>query len=81
MSLNFIATTRHVGQGASQALEDAGYLSHLIRKMPSISGSGTPTSEELLSVFSAFQQARQPRTRKIIKKPTGKETKNASTLP
>jgi 2-polyprenyl-6-methoxyphenol hydroxylase-like FAD-dependent oxidoreductase len=67
MNLNLIATPRHVGQGASQALEDAGYLSHLLRQLPSISGSGSPTSEELVSVFSAFQQARQPRTKKIIK--------------
>jgi 2-polyprenyl-6-methoxyphenol hydroxylase-like FAD-dependent oxidoreductase len=66
MDLNLIATPRHVGQGASQALEDAGYLSHLLQQLPSICDSGTPTSEELVSVFSAFQQARQPRTKKII---------------
>ena len=66
MNLNLIATPRHVGQGASQALEDAAYLSHLLQQLPSRSGTGTPTSEELLSIFSAFQRARQPRTKKII---------------
>jgi 2-polyprenyl-6-methoxyphenol hydroxylase-like FAD-dependent oxidoreductase len=66
MNLNLIATPRHVGQGASQALEDAAYLSHLLRQLPSISGTGRPTSEELVSVFSAFQRARQPRTKKIV---------------
>ena len=66
LDLNLIATPRHVGQGASQALEDAGYLSHLLQQLPSICGPGTPTSEELVSVFSAFQKARQPRTKQIM---------------
>lgn len=61
-----IATPPHAGQGASQALEDAAYLSYLLRKLPSLSGSGSPTSTELNSVLSAFQEARQPRANQII---------------
>jgi len=62
------ATPPHAGQGASQALEDAAYLSYLLRQLPSLSGSdsGTPTSAELNSVLSAFQEARQPRANQII---------------
>jgi len=60
------ATPPHAGQGASQALEDAAYLSYLLRKLPSLSGSGAPTSTELNSVLSAFQEARQPRANQII---------------
>lgn len=61
-----VATPPHAGQGASQALEDAAYLSYLLRKMPSLSGSRKPTSAELDAILSAFQKARQPRANKII---------------
>lgn len=61
-----IATPPHAGQGASMALEDAAYLSYLLRELPSMSGLGTPTSAELNSVLSTFQKARQPRANRVI---------------
>ena len=66
MNLNLLATSHHVGQGASQALEDTTYLSHLFWQLPSRSGTGMPMSEELVSIFSTFQGAHQPCTKKII---------------
>lgn len=60
------ATPPHAGQGASQALEDAAYLAHLLRQLLSSSGSGIPTAAEIRSVLSSFQQARQPRVSEII---------------
>jgi len=61
-----IATPPHAGQGASQALEDAAYLSHLLRQLLSSNKSDTPTTVELRTVLSAFQAARQPRVNAII---------------
>jgi 2-polyprenyl-6-methoxyphenol hydroxylase-like FAD-dependent oxidoreductase len=60
-----IATPPHGGQGASQSLEDAAYLSHLLRQLLS-SKSDAPTTDELSSVFSQFQDGRQPRVNAII---------------
>jgi 2-polyprenyl-6-methoxyphenol hydroxylase-like FAD-dependent oxidoreductase len=59
------ATPPHAGQGASQALEDAAYLSHILRQLLADSKTG-PTIYELRSVLSAFQEARQPRVKEII---------------
>jgi 2-polyprenyl-6-methoxyphenol hydroxylase-like FAD-dependent oxidoreductase len=60
------ATPPHAGQGASQALEDAAYLAHLLRQLLSSTESDVLTTTELRSVLSAFQEARQPRVSKII---------------
>ena len=51
------AVAPHSGQGASMALEDAMYLSKLLRE-----SNGTPIEK----VFTAFEQHRRPRTDKVI---------------
>jgi 2-polyprenyl-6-methoxyphenol hydroxylase-like FAD-dependent oxidoreductase len=60
------ATPPHAGQGASQALEDAAYLAHLLRQLLSSTKSDVLTTMELRSVLSAFQEARQKRVNEII---------------
>lgn len=58
----------HSGQGASQALEDAAYLSYLIRqyldqRSNSVQGSA---GTELHSLLDTFQKERQPRVDEIV---------------
>ncbi|KAI6158731.1 FAD/NAD(P)-binding domain-containing protein [Pisolithus thermaeus] len=52
----------HSGQGASQALEDAAYLAHLLRQYLQHRDSAT----DLQSVLDTFQKARQPRVDEIV---------------
>jgi len=55
----------HSGQGASQALEDAGYLAYLLRKEIESTVSG---SNELdwTSMLARFQMDRQPRVNEMV---------------
>lgn len=61
-----VATPPHSGQGASQALEDAGYLATLIRQLLVQNKASTPTSDQLRDVFTIFQEGRQDRVAMII---------------
>lgn len=60
-----IAMPPHSGQGASQALEDAGYLAYLLRRQV-----GTSDSEanklDWTSMLATFQMNRQPRVNEIV---------------
>ncbi|KAF7973642.1 hypothetical protein HWV62_14718 [Athelia sp. TMB] len=60
------ATPPHSGQGASQALEDAGYLANLMREMLLQNETSVPTAAQLHDTFALFQKARQPRVSMII---------------
>ncbi|KAG9314562.1 FAD/NAD(P)-binding domain-containing protein [Chiua virens] len=58
----------HSGQGASQALEDAGYLAYLLRKQlesaaPSVPGANTL---DWTSTLATFLKNRQPRVQRIV---------------
>ncbi|KAI5991590.1 FAD/NAD(P)-binding domain-containing protein [Pisolithus albus] len=52
----------HSGQGASQALEDAAYLAHLLRQYLQHRDPAT----DLQSVLDTFQKVRQPRVDEIV---------------
>jgi len=55
----------HSGQGASQALEDAGYLAYLLRRQ--IKGAASETNElDWASMLASFQTDRQPRVDEIV---------------
>ncbi|KAF8845299.1 FAD/NAD(P)-binding domain-containing protein [Paxillus ammoniavirescens] len=57
----------HSGQGASQSLEDAGYLAYLLRQYLEKSSSTQGFDvEDLMSTLAAFQAGRQPRVDGII---------------
>ena len=58
----------HSGQGASQALEDAAYLAHLIRKYLDQHSNFTQESAAtaLRSLLDTFQKERQPRVDEIV---------------
>lgn len=58
----------HSGQGASQALEDAGYLAHLLRQYLNQhrDSVGVSATADLHSVLDTFQKERQPRVDEIV---------------
>jgi len=58
----------HSGQGASQALEDAGYLAHLLRSRIGTAASDNSKANELnwTSILASFQKDRQPRVNGIV---------------
>ncbi|KAH7924021.1 FAD/NAD(P)-binding domain-containing protein [Leucogyrophana mollusca] len=56
----------HSGQGASQALEDAAHLGHLLRQYMSSSGEQEASLSDIRSVLSTFQKAREGRVGGII---------------
>lgn len=55
----------HSGQGASQALEDAGYLAHLLRGQIESAVSGTD-EPDWTPTLAKFQMDRQPRVDGIV---------------
>lgn len=58
----------HSGQGASQALEDAGYLAYLLRRQIECAASSASGTNELdwASMLATFQMDRQPRVNEIV---------------
>lgn len=56
----------HSGQGASQALEDAGYLAHLLRGQIGTAASGNSNELDWTSILASFQKDRQPRVNEIV---------------
>ncbi|KAH7929399.1 FAD/NAD(P)-binding domain-containing protein [Leucogyrophana mollusca] len=58
----------HSAQGASQALEDAAHLGHLLRQYMSSSGEQEASLSDIRSVLSTFQKAREGRVGEIIAK-------------
>ena len=55
----------HSGQGASQALEDAGYLAYLLRKEIESAVSGA-NELDWTSMLARFQMDRQPRVNEMV---------------
>lgn len=60
-----IAMPPHSGQGASQALEDAGYLAYLLRRQIESVSSGA-NELDWSSMLASFQIDRQPRVNEIV---------------
>ena len=71
----------HSGQGASQALEDAGYLAYLLRRQMESVASGT-NEIDWTSMLARFQTDRQPRVNAIVDEANrrGNQKKDQSVL-